>query len=140
MSDTNREMGLRAERDARDVLADRIEEWAGDDWHVYDYADRLIKDLDSAGYEIRPTAVDPADLIDKPSGATLLWALYVPEADESEDPEDIADSLIANLNDVRKRLGNRRLIVSLHPAPQWFSKRTLDVLRKANELIGDPDA
>lgn len=119
------------------MLADRIEEWAGDDWHVYDYADRLILDLDSAGYEIRPVAVDPADLIERPSGATLLWALYVPEADESEDPEDIADSLITNLNGIRKRVGGKRLIVSLFPAPQWFTKRTMDVLQKANEDLAE---
>ena len=38
---------------ARDILADRIEKWAGDDG-VYDYADRLLKDLDIAGFEIIP--------------------------------------------------------------------------------------
>lgn len=39
--------------DARDVLADRIEQWADtEDWKVYDYADRLIRDLDSAGFDI----------------------------------------------------------------------------------------
>jgi hypothetical protein len=40
-------------RDARDVLADRISQWADSaDWHVYDYADRLIADLDAAGFDI----------------------------------------------------------------------------------------
>jgi hypothetical protein len=38
-------------KEPRDVLADRIEEWSGEDWRVYDYADRLILDLDSAGFE-----------------------------------------------------------------------------------------
>lgn len=38
---------------ARDVLADRIETWADtEDWHVYDYADRLLKDLDDAGFQV----------------------------------------------------------------------------------------
>lgn len=38
-------------KEPRDVLADRIEKWAGD-WHVYDYADRLLADLDAAGFQI----------------------------------------------------------------------------------------
>lgn len=41
------------EKGFRDVLADRIAKWAGEAG-VYDYADRLIKDLDSAGWEIAP--------------------------------------------------------------------------------------
>lgn len=38
-------------RGPRDVLTDRIERWA-DDIRVYDYADRLIRDLDDAGFQI----------------------------------------------------------------------------------------
>lgn len=37
-------------RTPRDVLADRIEMWTDDT--PYDYADRLIKDLFDAGYDI----------------------------------------------------------------------------------------
>jgi hypothetical protein len=38
-------------KEPRDILADRIEKWAGD-WHVYDYADRLLADLDAAGFQV----------------------------------------------------------------------------------------
>lgn len=37
----------------RDVLAQRISKWAGDA-SVYDYADRLMHDLDIAGFEVVP--------------------------------------------------------------------------------------
>lgn len=43
--------GLR-QGEPRDVLADRISTWVEDDWKVYDYADRLIRDLDNADYMI----------------------------------------------------------------------------------------
>lgn len=36
----------------RDVLVDRIKEWTGDDWKIYDYADRLLMDLHNAGFEV----------------------------------------------------------------------------------------
>lgn len=40
-------------KEARDVLADRIEQWADtEDWHVYNYADRLLADLDAAGFDV----------------------------------------------------------------------------------------
>lgn len=42
------------ERTPRDVLADRIAKWAGE-FKVYDYADRLLNDLDVAGYEVMPS-------------------------------------------------------------------------------------
>lgn len=39
--------------DWRDVLANRIEKWANtEDWHVYDYVDILLADLDEAGFQI----------------------------------------------------------------------------------------
>jgi hypothetical protein len=39
--------------EVRDVLATRIAKWADtDDWHVYDYVDRLLADLDGAGFQV----------------------------------------------------------------------------------------
>lgn len=40
-------------KDPREVLADRIEKWNGKA-DLYNYVDRLLADLDAAGYEIAP--------------------------------------------------------------------------------------
>lgn len=52
-------------RTPRDVLADRIAKWAGAA-SVYDYADRLIKDLDAAGFSITATHPDDVGVIEHP--------------------------------------------------------------------------
>lgn len=41
---------MTARKSPREVLADRIVKWAGEE-SVYDYADRLIKDLDAEGWD-----------------------------------------------------------------------------------------
>lgn len=49
----------RGTKTPRDVLADRIEQWADtEDWKVYDYADRLLNDLDAAGFAVKIRADD----------------------------------------------------------------------------------
>lgn len=62
MSDVQRETAdnrTRVLRPYRDVLADRIEGWAGDAG-VYNYVDRLLSDLDREGYEVAPSVcLDP---------------------------------------------------------------------------------
>lgn len=50
-------MGSAEVRPARDVLADRIENWVADE-APYPYADRLIMDLYNEGYEIRSLSQD----------------------------------------------------------------------------------
>lgn len=117
----------------RDVLAERIEKWA-DDWKVYDYADRLLNDLDAAGFEVRPKAHDPEADVEE-TGATLMLGIHIPEASEEGDPDEYADGLLGSINNLRKSLGGERLMISLWPTPQWFSKGTMDVLRRANELV-----
>jgi hypothetical protein len=53
--------GDASRRSARDVLADRIQQWADtEDWHVYDYVDRLLIDLDKAGFEV----VNPGSVLE----------------------------------------------------------------------------
>lgn len=115
-------------RTPRDVLADRIEQWA-EDYHVYDYADRLLCDLDAAGFEVRQTPFDPENAPEE--GATLLLAIYIPEESEQSDPDSVADGLIGALNHTRDRLSARRLEVSLIPSPQWVTPTSVAILRRA---------
>lgn len=127
---------MSADRAPRDVLADRIEQWADtEDWHVYDYADRLLKDLDDAGFEVRQTPVDPENVPEE--GATLLLAIYIPEESEQSDPDSVADGLIGGLNHTRDQLGARRLEISLIPSPQWVTPASVAILRKA-AVAADP--
>lgn len=44
-------------KDARDVLADRMAKWLGDDAGVYRFADDLWRDLNAAGCDIVPEVV-----------------------------------------------------------------------------------
>lgn len=116
----------------RDVLADRIEEWAGEE-SVYNYADRLITDLDSAGFEIKRKPVE--QFKDEEAGAFLLLSLFLPEEDESYDAEAAADSLVETLNTRRRGAGKERISVGLFPTPQWYTKGVHDVLMKARDLV-----
>lgn len=119
-------------KDARDVLADRIETWAETkDWHVYDYVDRLLTDLDAAGFDVRKRRPDA--LLDGP-GATLLVGINMPDENQANDPDAAADSLVATINRARKLTGEAQYMVNLWPDPQWFDARTLEVLKRANEL------
>lgn len=118
----------------RDVLADRIEQWADtEDWGVYSYADRLLTDLDAAGFEVRQKAVDPENVPE--DGATLLLAVFIPEESEQQDPDSIADGLVATINETRSRLGARRLEISLIPSPQWVTPKAVAQLRRAADLV-----
>jgi hypothetical protein len=52
-----------------------IQQWAeAADWHVYDYADRLLDDLDAAGYEITRSAGEHGGPWSKCSGSRCSTA------------------------------------------------------------------
>ena len=129
-----------AGKDARDVLADRIQTWADtEDWHVYDYVDRLLNDLDAAGYEVKRKPVE--QFKDDEQGAFLLLSLHLPDEDEDYDPDAAADSVVAMLNRGRREAGKERISVGLWPSPQWYTPGVHDVLMKARDLVhGASDA
>lgn len=71
------------QRTHRDVLADRIETWADtEDWKVFDYVDRLLNDLDAAGYEVVRTGE-----MDELRNECLRWQRYVSIVDPNTDPD-----------------------------------------------------
>jgi hypothetical protein len=133
---------MQSEPEPRDVLADRIQKWATDeDWHVYDYVDRLIKDLDAAGYEIMPKRKDA--FTEHPEGAVLLLAVYLPdESAEHNDPDEAADSLLAPFNKARYPDASRdeKASINLWPQPQWLTRAAMERLRGLAEApIGEGD-
>jgi hypothetical protein len=119
----------------RDVLAKRIEKWAStEDWHVYDYVDRLVADLDAAGYQIVQRR---EEFVEKPRGAVLLLAIHIPDEDaEHNDPDEAADSVVAALNGARFKGLSRaeQASVNLWPDPQWMTAQTLKVLDRARHI------
>lgn len=63
------------------------------------------------------------------SGGTFFFALNVPGIDATMDPDDLADSLVAVLNERRQRAD--RITVSAIPSPQWLTPTTLANLKRA---------
>jgi hypothetical protein len=115
----------------RDVLADRITEWAGEE-SVYNYVDRLITDLDSAGFEIKAKPTE--QFKDDERGAFLLLCLHLPDEDEDYDAEAAADALVLALNLRRREVGSESITVGLWPTPQWYTPAVHEVLMRARDL------
>jgi hypothetical protein len=64
------------DKEPRDLFADRIQTWADTEgWHVYDYADRLLADLDAAGYEITRSAGEHGWAVVEVFGFKVLYGL-----------------------------------------------------------------
>ena len=64
---------------------------------------------------------------------TLMLGIAIPGLTEDEDPDDVADRIVAYLNDAG--FAEARITVSLWPYPQWFDTEAMDEMKTlADEL------
>lgn len=65
--------------------------------------------------------------------AFLFLTLMIPGADDTLDPDMLADELVTMLNEAREANGGPygRIMLGLLPAPQWLTPETLANLRAA---------
>ena len=95
----------------RDVLAERIEGWAGEA-SVYDYADRLLKDLCSAGYEVVACGPDEVTISITPHQVDVVHTAL-----EFAKQQCIAWKLVAETDRERlewsKRIRELRVLIGL---------------------------
>jgi hypothetical protein len=79
------------------------------------------------------------------SGATILFALHIPDLDGTEDADMVVNELVAIINEERERNGGRqrpeeKAVINLFPAPQFITGQQIQEMIRYFTSITQEDS